>query len=122
MFCAGLALFTLASAAGGAAGTATQLVIARLIQGVAAALLMPNVLSIIGVQYTGPDRIRALSLYGTVMGLAAVGGQLIGGLMAANVAGLGWRSCFDQRPDWSCGAAAGPQADPRVTRSIGSAP
>jgi len=70
-------------------------VIARLIQGVAAALLMPNLLSIIGVQYIGPDRSRALSLYGTVMGLAAVGGQLLGGgLMAANVAGLGWRSCF----------------------------
>jgi len=95
MFCSGLALFTLASAACGAAGTPTQLVIARLIQGAAAALLMPNVLSIIGVQYSGPDRTRALSLYGTVMGLAAVGGQLIGGgLVVIDVAGLSWRSCF----------------------------
>jgi EmrB/QacA subfamily drug resistance transporter len=91
----GLALFTLASAGCGAAATPTQLVIARLVQGVAAALLTPNVLSIIGVLYTGSDRIRALSIYGTVMGLAAVGGQLIGGaLIAANPAGLGWRSCF----------------------------
>jgi MFS family permease len=70
-------------------------VIARLFQGVAAALLTPNVLSIIAVLYNGPDRVRALSVYGTVMGLAAVGGQLIGGaLIAMNVAGLGWRSCF----------------------------
>ena len=95
VFSLGLALFTLASAGCGVAGTATQLVIARLVQGVAAALLMPNVLSIIGVLYSGTDRVRALSIYGSVMGLAAVGGQLIGGaLIAANPAGLAWRSCF----------------------------
>jgi EmrB/QacA subfamily drug resistance transporter len=95
MFSVGLALFTLASAACGAAGTPFELVIARLLQGAAAALVMPNVLSIIGVLYAGPDRLRALSVYGTVMGLAAVSGQLIGGaLIAADPAGLGWRSCF----------------------------
>jgi len=95
MFSVGLALFTVASAACGAAATPLQLVLARLVQGVGAALLTPNVLSIIGVLYAGPDRLRALSVYGTVMGLAAVGGQLIGGaLIAVNVAGLGWRSCF----------------------------
>ena len=95
LFTLGLALFTLASAACGAAGTPLELVIARLVQGAAAALVMPNVLSIIGVLYAGPDRLRALSVYGTVMGLAAVSGQLIGGaLIAADPAGLGWRSCF----------------------------
>jgi EmrB/QacA subfamily drug resistance transporter len=95
VFTIGLALFTLASAGCGAAATPTQLVIARLVQGVAGALLTPNVLSLIGVLYNGPDRARALSVYGTVMGGAAVSGQLIGGaLMASNVAGLGWRSCF----------------------------
>lgn len=91
----GLALFTLTSAVCGAAGTAGVLVAARLGQGVAGALLMPNVLSIIGVVYTGADRARALSIYGLVLGLAAVGGQLIGGvLVQADIAGLGWRSCF----------------------------
>jgi EmrB/QacA subfamily drug resistance transporter len=94
-FSIGLALFTAASAACGAAGSPNILVVARLAQGVAGALLMPNVLSIIGVAYTGPDRLRALSIYGIAMGLAAVGGQLIGGvLVQANIAGLGWRSCF----------------------------
>ena len=54
-----------------------------------------KVLSIIGVAYTGADRVRALSVYGLVLGLAAVSGQLIGGvLVQADVAGLGWRSCF----------------------------
>jgi EmrB/QacA subfamily drug resistance transporter len=95
MFSLGLAVFTVASAACGAAGTPLELVLARLLQGVGAALLTPNVLSLIGVLYAGPDRLRALSVYGTVMGLAAVGGQLIGGaLIAADPAGLGWRSCF----------------------------
>jgi EmrB/QacA subfamily drug resistance transporter len=95
MFIAGMGLFTLASAACGAAPNAGVLVAARLLQGVAGSLLMPNVLSIIGVVYDGADRVKALSVYGMSMGLAAVSGQLIGGvLVQANVAGLGWRSCF----------------------------
>src|SRR5947209_11336396 len=95
LFSLGLALFTLASALCGVAATPLELVVARLVQGVAAALLMPNVLSLIGVIYRGPDRVRALSVYGTVMGFAAAGGQLIGGaLIALDPAGLSWRTCF----------------------------
>ena len=42
-----------------------------------------------------PVRVRALSAYGTSMGLAAAGGQLIGGgLIALDPLGLGWRACF----------------------------
>jgi EmrB/QacA subfamily drug resistance transporter len=94
-FSLGLGLFTASSAACGLAASQEMLVAARLLQGVAGALMMPNVMSIISVTYTGTDRVRALSAYGMVMGLAAVGGQLIGGLLVqANVAGLGWRSCF----------------------------
>ena len=94
-FSLGLALFTASSAACGLAPSASMLVAGRLVQGVAGALLMPNVMSIISVVYTGADRVKALSAYGMVMGLAAVGGQLIGGvLVQANPAGLGWRSCF----------------------------
>jgi EmrB/QacA subfamily drug resistance transporter len=95
VFSVGLALFTLASAGCGVAATPAQLVTARLVQGAAAALLTPSVLSIIGVLYTGRDRLRALSAYGTIMGFAAVGGQLIGGgLIALDPLGLGWRACF----------------------------
>ena len=95
MFAVGLGLFTLASAACGLAWSPGALVVARLVQGFAAALLSPQVLSIIGVAYTGEDRVRALSVYGIVLGLAAVGGQLVGGvLVQADVAGLGWRTCF----------------------------
>jgi MFS family permease len=95
MFTAGLALFVLTSAACGLAPTPGALVAARLAQGGGAALMSPNVLSIIGILYTGAHRIRAISVYGMVMGLAAVGGQLIGGLLiGADLAGWGWRTVF----------------------------
>jgi EmrB/QacA subfamily drug resistance transporter len=95
MFCAGLALFTITSALCAAAPDSGFLVAARLAQGFGAAIMAPNVLSILGTTYTGPDRVRAISVYGMVMGVAAVGGQLLGGLLInANVAGLGWRTIF----------------------------
>jgi EmrB/QacA subfamily drug resistance transporter len=95
VFAIGLALFVVTSAACGLASDPGILVAARFGQGVAAALISPTVLSIIGVLFSGPERVRAISVYGVVLGLAAVGGQLIGGaLIQANVAGLGWRSVF----------------------------
>jgi EmrB/QacA subfamily drug resistance transporter len=91
----GFALFGVASALCGAAPDASVLIGARVVQGLGGALLSANVLSIIGVTYAGRDRVRAISVYGMVMGLAAVGGQLIGGaLIAANPVGLGWRWVF----------------------------
>jgi EmrB/QacA subfamily drug resistance transporter len=94
-FSIGLGVFTLASAVCGEASTPTVLVVARLAQGVGAAMVMPNVLAIINVTYTGPDLPRALGIYGLVLGLAAACGQIIGGgLIGADIAGLGWRACF----------------------------
>lgn len=95
LFFAGIGVFTVASAGCGLAPNATVLVVARFVQGGASALISASVLAIIGVTYAGPDRARAISLYATTMGLAAVGGQLIGGaLLAADIAGSGWRSVF----------------------------
>jgi EmrB/QacA subfamily drug resistance transporter len=95
VYAIGLALFTIASAACGLAPSPTTLIIARIAQGVAGAIVMPQVLAILGVTYRGPDYVRAMSFYGMALGLAAVGGQLVGGaLVDADVAGLGWRSCF----------------------------
>jgi EmrB/QacA subfamily drug resistance transporter len=94
-FSIGLGVFTLSSVACGAAATPTALVAGRVAQGIGAALVMPNVLAIINVTYRGPDLPRALGIYGVVMGLAAALGQLIGGgLIQADIAGLGWRACF----------------------------
>jgi EmrB/QacA subfamily drug resistance transporter len=95
LFCAGIAIFTVTSALCAAAPDAGFLVAARLAQGVGAAVMAPNVLSILGTTYAGPARVKAISVYGMVMGVAAVGGQLLGGLLiSANVAGLGWRAIF----------------------------
>lgn len=95
VFSIGLGTFAAASALCGLAPTASVLVAARLAQGVGAALISPTVLSLIGVIYAGADRIRAISVYGMVMGVAAAGGQLLGGaIVQADVAGLGWRMIF----------------------------
>ena len=95
MFMLGLLLFTLASAACGFAPNAELLVAARVLQGLAGALLQPQVLAMIGLAYAGEDRARAFAAYGLTLGLGATLGQLVGGLLIhADVAGLGWRSCF----------------------------
>lgn len=95
VYALGLGLFTAASAACGLAPSPGTLVLARVAQGVAAAIVMPQVLSIIGVTYKDGDYVRAISYYGVALGLAAVGGQVIGGaLVQTNLAGLGWRGCF----------------------------
>jgi EmrB/QacA subfamily drug resistance transporter len=95
LFSIGMAIFVATSAACALAPDPAMLVAARVMQGVGAAMMAPNILSILGVVYTGPARIRAISIYGMVMGLAATSGQLIGGiLIRADVAGLGWRAIF----------------------------
>jgi EmrB/QacA subfamily drug resistance transporter len=95
MYAIGLALFTLASAAAGLAPSAGALVGARVAQGLAAALLTPQVLAVLNTVYTGRQRAAAYNAYGLAMGLGGVFGQLIGGaLIQADPAGLGWRAIF----------------------------
>lgn len=95
MFTIGLAAFTATSLLCGLAETPAMLVVARLAQGAAAAIMMPQVLSIIAVTYRGETYAKAVGFYGMVAGLAAVGGQVIGGaLVETDLAGLGWRACF----------------------------
>jgi MFS family permease len=58
-------------------------------------MLSPQVLATIGVVFDGEDRIKAITAYGLVAGVAAVSGQLIGGaLIQADLLGLGWRAVF----------------------------
>src|SRR3954451_12325775 len=95
VFGIGVALFVLASAACGLAPGTPTLLLARLLQGAAAAAIGPTVLALIGDVYSGATRVRALGTYATVMGVAAASGQLVGGLLIhLDVAGTGWRAIF----------------------------
>lgn len=95
MYATGMALFAVASAACGIAPSTGTLVGARVVQGLAAAMLMPQLLAILSTVYTGHRRAVAFNAYGIAIGVAAVFGQLLGGaLIRADVAGLGWRTIF----------------------------
>src|SRR6478752_2800021 len=95
VFMLGVALFVASSLACGLAPDTTTLVLARLVQGGAAAAIGPTVLALIGDVYAGAHRVRALGAYATVMGVAAASGQLVGGLLIhLDVAGTGWRAIF----------------------------
>ncbi|MFE1379034.1 MFS transporter [Streptomyces sp. NPDC058740] len=95
LFLAGMAAFGLTSLACGLAPDAWSLVGARVAQGAAAALMLPQVLATIHSSTSGARHARALSLYGATAGLAMVAGQILGGvLVAADLAGSGWRAIF----------------------------
>jgi MFS family permease len=95
MFLAGLSVFTVASLACALAPTAGGLIAFRVLQGAGAALMVPQVLSIIQRSLTGAARARALGLYATVIAGGVVVGQVLGGvLVAADLFGTGWRPVF----------------------------
>jgi MFS family permease len=95
LFSVGLAAFTVTSLVCGLAPNATVLVLARAAQGAAAAMLVPQVLSIIQATAAGERRARMLGYYGATGGISMVIGQLLGGvLVSANLAGAGWRPIF----------------------------
>src|SRR5262245_10242221 len=95
MFLAGMALFGVTSVACGLATSGLVLVLARFAQGAAGALLHPQVLALLGLNFPGSKRARAFTAYAMAMGLAGVAGQLLGGvLIEADLFGTGWRSCF----------------------------
>ena len=95
-YLAGVALFTLASLGCGLAPSAGALIALRFVQGVGAAVMIPQVLSLIQRSYTAPGpRARAMGLYATVISGGAVLGQVIGGLLvSANLFGSSWRPVF----------------------------
>jgi MFS family permease len=95
VFLAGLVVFTLASLGCGLAASAGFLVGLRFVQGAGAALMIPQVLSLIQRTHAGPARARAMSSYSAVLAGGAVVGQLAGGLLiSANLLGSGWRPVF----------------------------
>ncbi|WP_433498950.1 MFS transporter [Sphaerimonospora sp. CA-214678] len=95
MFVIGLGLFTIASLACGTAPNAELLIVFRCVQGFSAALFFPQILSIIQTSFEGRRRDRALALFSVTIGLAAITGQMIGGvLVQADLFGWSWRPIF----------------------------
>lgn len=94
-FIGGMLTFTAASVACALAPTPLALVAARLAQGLAASVMVPQVLASIQGLFHGHDRQRALGVFGAGIGVATVTGQVAGAaLVAADVGGLGWRPIF----------------------------
>jgi EmrB/QacA subfamily drug resistance transporter len=96
MLILGLAGFTATSALCGLSPTATALVLARLLQGLTAAVLFPQALALINTTFSEvATRTKAFAALGIVFGLAAVTGQVLGGiLVSADLWHLGWRTIF----------------------------
>ena len=95
MFLIGVATFTAASIASGLAPSVGVLVAARVVQGAAAAMMVPQVLAMIQVGFPHHERPKAFGLYGAINGLAAAAAPIVGGLLVGyDVLGLGWRSVF----------------------------
>jgi EmrB/QacA subfamily drug resistance transporter len=95
MFVVGLSAFTLASLLCALAPDVTTLVIARILQGVAAGIQMPQVLGLIQQLFQGEERARAFGLFGAVVGVATAFGPTVGGLLI-QLGGPedGWRLLF----------------------------
>lgn len=95
MFMLGLGGFTLASALCGFAHSPNMLVGSRLLQGLMAALMVPQTLSIVQISFPEKERSLAFGSFGATLGLASIAGQLLGGLLiSANLFGLTWRPVF----------------------------
>jgi EmrB/QacA subfamily drug resistance transporter len=95
VFLFGVALFGLASLAAGLAGSGTELIAARVVQGAAAAAMAPQVLATFRAVFTGAERGKVFGIYGAMLGVASAVGLVLGGLLTdVDLFGWGWRSVF----------------------------
>jgi EmrB/QacA subfamily drug resistance transporter len=92
MLLAGLSVFGLASLAGGLTGDPTQLIIARSVMGLGAAMVFPSTLSILTNVFTERnERARAIGLWGAITGAAIALGPIVGGWL---LQAFDWRAIF----------------------------
>src|SRR5947209_11981293 len=91
LFAAGLVLFTAASALCGLSQDATQLIVARVVQGVGGALLAPQWLAILTSIFPRERMGAALGFWGAVIGVSTIAGPTLGGLIITN---FDWRWIF----------------------------
>jgi len=91
IFTTGIALFTVASVCCGLAQTASQLILARAVQGAGGALLVPGSLAILSSSFKGDQRGRAIGVWAAFTPIAAALGPILGGWLVENAS---WRWVF----------------------------
>jgi EmrB/QacA subfamily drug resistance transporter len=95
IFVGGIAVFGVASLAAGAAQDPGQLIAARVVQGAAAAAMVPQLLATFRVIFSGAERGQAFGIYGAILGFASALGLILGGALTdADLFGWGWRTIF----------------------------
>jgi EmrB/QacA subfamily drug resistance transporter len=95
LFMLGVGGFTLASTLCGVAPSPVLLIQARFLQGVMAALMVPQILAIIHVTFPPSERGKVFGMFGGIVGSASVAGPIFGGLLVQwNVFSLEWRPIF----------------------------
>lgn len=96
MLAAGIVLFTIASALCGSAITINYLIVFRFIQGISAAIMVPQSVTLLQLLFApGGDRDKAIGIYGISLGFASVLGQFLGGfLIHAHWISDSWRLIF----------------------------
>lgn len=95
VFIAGITIFGIASLAAGLAPDVSALIATRVVQGAGAALMYPQAITGIQLNFRGERRVRAIGLLAMALSAGAVTGQLAGGLLISmDIAGLGWRPIF----------------------------
>lgn len=95
MYLLGVVLFTMTSLACGLAPNSLSLVIFRFLQGAGAAVMVPQIMSVIQMRFSGAARAKALSAYGAVLSTGAVLGLVVGGVLVnADLFGATWRPVF----------------------------
>lgn len=94
-FLAGIATFTVTSFLCGVSTSPELLVLSRILQGGAAAIMLPQVMALVQVMYAPHERVGVLAVFGVIGGLSAVLGPILGGiLISADLFGLQWRPIF----------------------------
>lgn len=96
LYVVGMGLFLVSAVACALAPSVAMLIVARVVQGVGAALCTPQVLASIQATSTGAARTRAIAAFGASGGIGAAVGQVVGGALAAMSFGVvdGWRAVF----------------------------